>query len=383
MVGGPRDPDGTAPDDLPTEAVPSWPGPPKAPTPPAGASTDDVWAMSAPGADLPPLPADGTGPPAIPPPEPTKVMPVVPPPHAPPAPPPPVLPLSPTPGGGEPPRRGKGWIIGAVVAVVAVLGALVAIVVLRNDDSTTDGDTDAATTTVPVPSTPPVTDPVTVPPTAPPTEAPTTTDEVTTTTIEETTTTVAGPTWPAGLRVAVAAADGVHVAQETGADVAVAEQVSIAFALPGGGFLVQDNGGRYDQNSGAPIAPGATAIRVAGVSGGVLLAPVGEQWLTLHDVGTLDGALVAVVSIGTGSTIEDQEEELVLVPVNGGTTRSVGIIGGWESATGRLHLGGRGIVGESFVEALSGPLLLTVDGGQLVDPAVLGLQREYSRACRR
>jgi hypothetical protein len=351
-------------DDLPTEAVPAVPRP--TPHEPMG---DDVWAMTAPD-------AGSVFPEPQPRPEPTAVMPSVPPPPAPPAPPStPPIPLAPA--GGEPPRRGRGWMIAGIAVAVALVAGLLTWLLVRDDGGEVTGDT---TTTAPasteVPTSPPDTAPITVPPTAPPTEAPTTTEETTTTTEATTTTTEPAPTWPDGLRVVVAAPDGIHVLQDQADDLVAAEQVAIALANPGGGFLVQDRSGRWSPDGGE-VLPGATTIRRTGGASGVLLAPVGEQWLRLHDVGVVDGQPVALVSIRSGTTPDDDEEELLLVPLGGGEPRVVGVIGGWESGTGRLHLGGRGIVGESFVEAVSGPLLLTVDGNQLIDPARLGLRSTY------
>lgn len=360
-------------DDLPTEAVPSWPAPP---TRPSGGD-DDIWSVTAPDADVPP-PEPARPEPARP--EPTAVMPSVPSPapHTPAAPPPTPPPPTVMPGGtaGPPPRRSRWWVWALIIALVAGAAALLTVFLLSDDDSDTDETTTTSSTTSEVPTSPPTTDLVPQP-TSPPTEAPTTTEEPTTTTEPPTTTTVPPPAWPSGLSVVVASPDGVHVARDGADELAAAERVAIALPLPGGGFLVQDRSGRYDATTGQESLPGATAIRRLGGAGGVVLAPVGEQWLRLHDLGSVDGTLMALVSISSGTTPDDTIEELVLVPLDGGAQRSVGIIGGWESGTSRLHLGGRGIVGEASVEVTHGPLLLTVEGNPLVDPAVLGLQGSY------
>lgn len=364
-------------DDLPTEAVPSWPAPPPSRRPGAD---DDIWSITAPDAEPPP---GGDVPPPTGPA--TEIMPSVPAPAPRPvegsgAPPPPTVPPVALGGtGGPPPRRGRAWAWALVLLLVAGAAALLTVFLLGGDDDsvTEDTSTTSSTTSTMVPTSPPTTD-LTPPPTAPPTEAPTTTEEPTTTITEApTTTTEPPPAWPSGVRVVVASPDGVHVVQDGSDELVAAERVAIALPLPGGGFLVQDRSGRYDPNTGQDALPGATTIRRLDGSGAVLLAPTGEQWLRLHDVGAVDGVLMALVSISEGSNPDDTVEELVLLPVDGGSPRSIGIIGGWEAGTGRLHLGGGGVVGEAFAEATSGPLLLTVEGNQLIDPAVLGLQGSY------
>jgi hypothetical protein len=256
-----------------------------------------------------------------------------------------------------------GWALG-VVGILAVIG--VVLLLLRDDDS--GSVTEASTTT---------TETTTVDTTVPETTTiPETTTTESTTTTSSTTTTVAPLTWPPGAQVVVAAADGIHLATDEGDNLAVAEQVTVALALPDGGFLVQDRSGRYAPEGGENNQA-STAIRRT--NGGVLLAPQAGEWLRLHDVNVVGGEGYALVTIDSGTTPDDMSEDLVLVALDDGAVTPVAPVGGWEAGTSRLSLGADGsIVGEYYVEATSGPLMLRTDGSPLIDPASLGLEGQYS-----
>jgi hypothetical protein len=362
-------------DDLPTEAIPPIGPPPlrgggAASPDGVGPGDDELWMDSV---------VDSVPPPPEPGPPPDPLQPPPPPPAGPPTG-PPDGPVPPGPGGDDGNGSGGrrlGVIVGVAAGAAALAGLVIGLVVAGGGD-----DAAAPTTSIPTTSVEPTTSIPTTTSIEPTTTVEPTTTLEPTTTVEPTTTTEAPSAWPQGTRLYVAGADGVHLVEDRADDLVAAEQVALAVALPNGDLLVQDRTGRRDRVTGAEHPAAATAIRRIGRTSGLVLAPEGEQWISLHDVGTVGGSTVVLVGISerAGSGFD---EELFLVPLGGGPRQSIGVVAQGDAQTSRLHLGGGGIVGEVIVGSRTGPLLLDTAGAPLVDPAVLGLRSSYDGCGRR
>ena len=287
---------------------------------------------------------------------------------------PPRGPIPPMGGDLPPPDGRRPLILGiAIGLVVALIVGLIAFALTRDDD----GDESSESTEVPPATTLP---PETVPePTTTTvvieetTTLPTTTTEATTTTAPQPTTTIADPSgWPSGFTLTVAASDGVRIVGPNGANtLVVQEPVEIALPVPGtNDFVIQSRSGRSGSSD-------ETEIWRVGQGGAVLLiAPPAGVFLRLHDVRVVAGNPVVLYSADVGDNPENQSEVLAQYRLGDGSVVDLGQIGGWESGTSRLKLGGVTAVGEFYAEANRG-LLSVREDGTTIDPTSIGLEESY------
>lgn len=173
-------------------------------------------------------------------------------------------------------------------------------------------------TTAPVPDTSPAIDYT-------PTDPPITPAKPTTTT-----TTVAPSTIPLDQRIVVATAGGIVSVVGSSSSSTITGEWAVAVALGDGSVVAQRVWPGYGQ-------PGDTTIhRIVDGIESVVVAPSdpANQWLRLHDVVSDGGSDSILYSVKSGTGFDLAVEELFLVDVATGSTRSLGIIGGWRTGPG-------------------------------------------------
>lgn len=273
------------------------------------------------------------------------------------------------------------WSIGAVVAVAAV--ATLVLTLASGDESakvyvTVPVPTTAAaqpagpivqsSTTVRVPASAATTEAGDTPPSAD-TAAPTSSAPAADATVPETS------------GILVAGPGGIQ--RLAGSRATTLSNGSAAIAVERAGTVYfQGAAGRYGED-GSSNDPATTAIRR--LDGTALVAPEGEQWLTLHDAGvTADGTpvLIYTASSGDGPPVEDNptpsSEVLYRYEITTGTSVRIAEVGGWEFGTGPLSFGTELVGGTWSAEASYGPLLLALDGTTLAEAGRYGLEDGYT-----
>lgn len=239
-----------------------------------------------------------------------------------------------------------------------------------------DGAAPATTSSDPSVTTPTTAAPTTGAPTmATPTTMPTTT-AAPTTVADTTTTTLPAPAEPS---VLVASPQGIVRMTGDSSTIVTGEPASVAVQVDATVYFQSASG-----RDGAED-PAATAIRwidPAGVK--TLLTPGEGEFLRLHSGGAgPDGRPLLVYSVlrGEGPPVEDnpepQQELLFVYDISTSTPTQVAEIGGWESGTSRLTLGGELLVGTWSSEASHGLAMIGLDGSDRADPAKFGLEASY------
>ena len=207
------------------------------------------------------------------------------------------------------------------------------------------GDDEAASTST-----------TTVPPTtaATTTAAPTTTSPSTTTTSSTTTTTTAPPPAgpPAG-SILVTGEDGVYVAAgpDAASQIITADpSVPIAFAIDDtrGGVIFQPNRGPWQYEGDDSIVYWIPAGAAAAQE---LLVPAADQGLALEDVAA-QGETVGVyyTRVEGKDAPETARQTLRRFDLDAGTVEEVAVVGGWESGSSPISVGGDTIVENSGAE---------------------------------
>lgn len=257
--------------------------------------------------------------------------------------------------------RRRSVAIGVASLVGGTLILIVVLLAVDLGDSPTP-DTLAATTvpiTTTVPDTSPAIDYV-------PTEPPVTPAKPTTTT------TVATITIPLDRRLVVASDSGIVELDGASSNTVFAGSWAVAVTLGDGSVVAQQVWPGYGQMGDTTI------YRVANGTESVLVAPTDptNEWIRLHDIVSLGGNDAVLYSVKSGTGFDEALEELFLVDVVTGVSRSLGVIGGWEDGPSRLSIGGDLVVGETFTQIESAPFIRRVDSTS-VDPGTFGLATSY------
>ncbi|MDP9463379.1 MAG: hypothetical protein M3P52_02045, partial [Actinomycetota bacterium] len=204
----------------------------------------------------------------------------------------------------------------------------------------------------------------------------TTSTAVTTTTSAPTTTTEAEPTrptryWdvPAGIEVAVAAEDGLHLL--TGSDDRIIHPGlfdKVVAEPTGDGWFVQED---------------SATIRHIGDDGSdeVVVSAEAETFVQLHDAGMVDGQVTVFYNVNlvrSGFGDPESLDELFALDLATGERRKITDVGGWETSID-VKYGEGNLVGVWASEALVEPWSVDL-GGRLdsIDIEKVGLATSYS-----
>ena len=187
--------------------------------------------------------------------------------------------------------------------------------------------------------------------------------------------------WPRGVVITVGGSTSSEIVSELGRSPIFIGKAAIAISFPDGGGT-----GVMWQRASGPTAPDGSPnstddtdiVRVLPDGRQLILYSTRQgQWLRLHDVAVVDGAPVVLYSVRSGTTPQTTVEVLKLARPASASNVDLGVIGGWESGTGRLHIGGNLIVGEASSGASHSMFALTTSGQVGLDPRSLGVDLSY------
>jgi len=266
------------------------------------------------------------------------------------------------------PRR--AYVVGGIsFALMLVIGLVIALAIGGDDSDDGISVSPASTLAVDV-STTVAAAPTTISPVVPATDGATT--DTSTTVAANTTTTTPSDLFDA---IVIASRDGVHRITPGGSETLLGEAQQMALVLGDGRLVVQANGGR--------IAASAAETTVYLVSADgrkqVVVSPTpgSSEFITLHDAFQRDGAWHALVTIHSGSNIDDSQDDLVMVNLETGVRTSLAYVGGWEDGAGRFTVAGDLAVSEFYVTVTRGPLFISLVDGTTPDPGIFGIAPGY------
>lgn len=134
-----------------------------------------------------------------------------------------------------------------------------------------------------------------------------------------------------------------------------------------GGVMFQRRRGRFGPGEGSSIV---WWVRPGSATAESLLVPSQpDHVLSLHDAVPLDGKLTVFYTRGEGANIEDMADTLRRYDVESHTVTELGGIGGWESGSDPVSIGGDVIAMTWYAEILNGFAFWDLEGADTSFPA--------------
>ncbi|MBI4932368.1 MAG: hypothetical protein HY828_00735 [Actinobacteria bacterium] len=164
-----------------------------------------------------------------------------------------------------------------------------------------------------------------------------------------------------------------------------AEPMAFAVKAPDGSMLMQRQSGGYPgagwtQADTLPLRQASPGAPIEDLFDELFpAADVVAGWYTLHDAAMVNGQPLVILDRQSDLVnIESPAGALLVLDLDAASLVEIDQIGGWESASSRMHLATNGlIVGETYSEAVRSFYSVRVDGTPALSAANLGLEPNY------